>query len=158
MHAGRRACAIRTAGWLDSGTAAGTAMAEPLDTGGATCWRDASFTATTLQQGARSSAASLASPLLAQQASGCAEAHQSAARTGRVAEPTSTLTAKATASRRIGRILLGFPFPGNSNGIAKASPLGGTFMREPVAEAKLRGTCAGSRSPSAPPAAAYCWL
>jgi hypothetical protein len=55
-------------GWLDIG--AGAAMAQPLDTGGATCWRVASFTApATLQQGARSSAASLSSPLLAQQAS-----------------------------------------------------------------------------------------
>jgi len=134
MHAGRRAFAIKATGWLNIGAGAGTAMAEPLDTGGATCWRDASFAApTTLQQGARSSAASLASPLLAQQASGCAEAHQSAARAGRVAEPTRTLTVKAAASRRIGRILLGFPFHDNLNGIAKTSPLGGTFMREPVA-------------------------
>jgi len=109
-------------------------MAEPLDARGATCWRVASFTAPmTLQQGARWRAPSLSSPLLAQQASGCAEAHQSAARAGRVAEPTRTLTVKAAASRRIGRILLGFPFRDNSNGIAKASPFGGTFMREPVA-------------------------
>jgi len=30
-------------------------------------------------------------------------------------------------------------------------------MREPVAQAKLRGPCAGSRPPSAPPAAPRCW-
>src|SRR2546422_5335219 len=30
-------------------------------------------------------------------------------------------------------------------------PRGGTFMREPVAQAKLRGPCAGSRPLSAPP-------
>src|SRR5437016_14508609 len=116
MHAGPRAFAIRATGWLDTGAAMGMARAAPLDGRGATCWRVASFTApATLQQGARWSAASPSSPLFAQQASGCTEAHQSAARAGRAAEPTRTLTAKAAASRRIERILLGFPFGDNSN-------------------------------------------
>src|SRR3984893_10178647 len=111
MHSGGRAFAIRATRWLNTGAAAGMAMAEPLDARGATCSRVASFTApTTLQQGARSSAVPLSSPLLAQQASGCAEAHQSAARAGRAVEPTRTLTAKAAATRRIGCILLGSPF------------------------------------------------
>jgi len=69
---------------LDIGAAAGTTMAEPLDVRGMTCSRVASFTATaTLQQGARSSAASLSSLPFAQQVSEGAEAQQNAARAGR---------------------------------------------------------------------------
>jgi hypothetical protein len=114
MHAGARACAVRTAGWPNS---AGTAVVQSLDPrGGRTCSRAATFTATaTLQQGACSSAVALSSPLLVQHACEGAEAQQSAARAGRAVDPTRALTAMAAATRRMGGILLGSCFCDNSN-------------------------------------------
>jgi len=113
MHAGARACAVRTAGWLNM---AGMAMTEPLDPRCDTCSRAAAFMATaTLQQGACFSAEPLSSPPFAQHACEGAEAQQNAARAGRPEDPTRALTAMAAATRRIGGILLGSCFCGNSN-------------------------------------------
>jgi hypothetical protein len=101
-------------GWFNTDAAAATPIVEALDARGVTCSRAASVMATvTLQQGARSSAVALSSPALAQHED--EESHQSAARAGRTAEPITTLTAIAAPTRRIGRILLGFPFRDNSN-------------------------------------------
>lgn len=114
MHAGARASAVMATGRLDVEATAGVATVEPLSKPGRACSRVASFIAATLQQEARSSAVARFSPLFAQQECEGSEAQQSAAKAGRIADTMIALTAMAAATRRIGGILLGPCFAGNS--------------------------------------------